>query len=51
MVLGGSLIIDLKGMRRMMFQLSGFYYNWGVFKVYGSLGFRGFACFRFQIPG
>ena len=23
----GSLILYLKGMRRMMFQLSGFYYN------------------------
>ena len=26
----GSLIIFLKGMRRMMFQLSGFYYNSGL---------------------
>ena len=30
----GSLILYLKGMRRMMFQLSGFYYK-------GSPGFRG----------
>ena len=29
----GSLIIYLKGMRRMMFQLSGFYYNFNTLKL------------------
>ena len=33
----GSLIVYLKGMRIMMFQLSGFYYSW--FNISG-LGFR-----------
>ena len=39
----GSLIIFLKGMRRMMFQLSGFYYRvWGglEFGAVSGLGFR-----------
>ena len=31
----GSLIIYLKGMRRMMFQLSGFYYKACGFRVWG----------------
>ena len=38
----GSLIIYLKGMRRMMFQLSGFYYktkNMGL-EGLGFIGFR-----------
>ena len=33
----GSLILYLKGMRRMMFQLSGFYYKIFGFRAYGWL--------------
>ena len=34
----GSLIVYVKGMRRMMFQLSGFYYAWcGIqFRIQGA---------------
>ena len=40
----GSLILYLKGMRIVMFQLSGFYYtlnygNYGIFLIMGSAGF------------
>ena len=37
----GSLILYLKGMRTIMFQLSGFYYRKGI-KAVGAKGFRGF---------
>ena len=41
----GSLILYFKGMRRMMFQLSGFYYRVSEFRVEGfrveGLGVQG----------
>ena len=41
----GSLILYLKGMRRMMFQLSGFYYKSSELSVLAGkdFGFRIFA--------
>ena len=39
----GSLILYLKGMRTMMFQLSGFYH-----RDLGCLGLRGSRCFGFR---
>ena len=47
----GSLIIYLKGMRRMMFQLSGFYYRLQL-KIFASgpeMGFLASRCFLLEI--
>ena len=44
----GSLVLYLKGMRRMMFQVSGFYYK--VYRVSRFLGFRVLG-FRFRVQG